>query len=499
MLRSLSSRLLLSYLLIILVCLVVVGLGLLLFVRMSPLWNRGTTLQVETASRTTMPLLRHESLAGDLSQERLQALLESVASELDVRILMVDRTGQVLFDTQQTWVGEDLSVALPARMSMPMSGLRTAGTFVDSEGAEWAFAAEPLRRSGNDRQVIVFAALQTRSLALAWFTENILPSLARAGLVALVVSILLALIVSASVGAPLRRVAHAVQAITRGETGVRAPVSGPQEVQDVAQALNRMVVQVEASRQSQREFVANVSHDLKTPLTSIQGFSQALLDGTVVDREGTLHAAGIISEEAERMRRMVDDLLILARFDAGQVALAREPVALAPLLQRCIDYLAPQAERAGVTVVLDAHEPATVIGDPDRLVLVFTNLLDNGIAHTPVGGQVTLTLRWRPGTHQTEVEIADTGEGIPAEELPRLFERFYQVDKSRRRGRGVGLGLAIAKEIAEAHGGEINAESTPGLGSRFTVRLPLDIPTASPDSGAAARSSAPRPQPKTSH
>jgi two-component system sensor histidine kinase ResE len=233
-----------------------------------------------------------------------------------------------------------------------------------------------------------------------------------------------------------------------------------------------MVDQVEAVQQSQRDFVANVSHELKTPLTSVQGFSQALLDGTAATPEATARAARVIHEEAERMRRMVDDLLTLARFDAGQMALAREPVELGPLLTSCVERLAPQAKAAQVHVELDLQGQMSVMGDADRLAQVLTNLLDNSVAHTPEGGKVALVLHPPTGSI-TEISITDSGEGIPAEEISRVFERFYQVDKSRPRRRGAGLGLAIVKEIVEAHGGTIAAESVVGLGSRFTVCLPV--------------------------
>jgi len=235
-----------------------------------------------------------------------------------------------------------------------------------------------------------------------------------------------------------------------------------------------MADQVEATRQSQRDFVANVSHELKTPLTSIQGFSQALLDGTASTPEATARAARIIHDEAERMRRLVDELLILARFDAGQMVMARDPVELGPLLRGCVEKLAPQAQAAGVALALDVPERLFVTGDTDRLAQVFTNLLDNALAHTPAGSKVVLAARPAEDRRAVEVAVADAGEGIPAGVLPRIFERFYQVDKSRRRSRGAGLGLAITKEIVEAHGGTITAESVVGLGTRFTVRLPAE-------------------------
>jgi signal transduction histidine kinase len=329
----------------------------------------------------------------------------------------------------------------------------------------------------SGRQSVLFIA--PRLQILAWFGDNLLPPVVQAGLIALLPSVLLALLISRSISKPLQQVASAAEAIARGEAGTRAPASGPTEVRALARSFNTMADQVEATHQSQRDFVANVSHELKTPLTSIQGFSQALLDGTASTPEATARAARVIHQEAERMRRMVDDLLVLARFDAGQMTLARDQVELGPLLRGCIEKLTPQARAAQVTLEMDAAQQVeaqpAVTGDADRLAQVFANLIDNGIAHTSAGGTVTVTLH-SAAENVAEIAVTDTGEGIPPEALSRIFERFYQVDKARShaRSRGAGLGLAITKEIIEAHGGTIAAESVVGLGSKFTVRLPTE-------------------------
>jgi len=462
MLRSLNSRLLLSYIVITLVCLLLVGLGLLLFMR--PLWSGATYLRLEAAARATVPLL----MRADAPGQRLD-LLAQAAADQEVRILVLDNAQMVRFDSDGAWEGQRLE--LPARAAVLRN--RTRGAFTAPNRGRWTFVGQAVAAPDGSRQVLLFASPQTRLLVLGWFAENLLPPLAQAGAVALVLSILLALLISRSVAAPLRRVTVAAEAIARGKTGTRAPVSGPSEVQALAQSFNTMADQVEAAQRSQRDFVANVSHELKTPLTSIQGFSQALLDGTASTPEATARAAHVIHDEAERMRRMVDELLMLARFDAGQVVMARERVELGPLLRACVEKLAPQAQEADVALELDTPEQLFVAGDGDRLAQVLANLLDNAVAHTPAGGRVIVAAYMVEGARAVEVTVTDTGEGIPAEALPRLFERFYQVDQARPRGRGAGLGLAITKEIVEAHGGMVAVESVVGLGSKFTVRLPL--------------------------
>jgi signal transduction histidine kinase len=239
-----------------------------------------------------------------------------------------------------------------------------------------------------------------------------------------------------------------------------------------------------------------VSHELKTPLTSIQGFSQAIMEGATQDEAARRRAAGIIYEEANRMTRLVEDLLDLARIDSGQVVMKKTRLDLGQLLSGTIDRLLPQAAQKQVKLVKQWEQLPPVVGDGDRLAQVFTNFLDNAVRHTPAGGRVTIAGRIarnlprprsvRAGTVRSdatttqaergdfvEISIADTGPGIPPEELARIFERFYQVDKSRKGGQGTGLGLAIAKEIIESHSGYVRPESIEGVGTKITVLLPI--------------------------
>jgi len=288
-----------------------------------------------------------------------------------------------------------------------------------------------------------------------------------------------------SVSSPLRRLDKAANAIAQGDYDQAVPVQGPTEVCELAENFNLMAEQVRASQQSQRDLLANVSHELKTPLTSIQGFAQAISDGAAGDAESIRHSASVIQDEAQRMARMVSELLDLARIESGQIVMRREPVQLGAVLRDGAAKLALRAQQAGVKLNVQVSDDLPVIiGDGDRLAQVFTNLLDNALKHTPEGGQVTLAARHLSGSSivrrgktwpaGVEVQVADTGGGIPPEDLGAHLERFYQVDKSRQRGGGLGLGLAIVKQIVEAHYGAIKAESVVGIGSRFVVTLPLD-------------------------
>jgi two-component system sensor histidine kinase ResE len=235
-----------------------------------------------------------------------------------------------------------------------------------------------------------------------------------------------------------------------------------------------MAARVIATQTSQRDFIANVSHELKTPLTSIQGFAEALLDGTADTPEARHQAAELIHSEAARMHRMALDLLDLARLDAGTAQLRMSTVDMAALLHSVKDKFTPIALNAGVILQISVDEslPA-LIGDGDRLAQVFGNLVDNALKFTPRDGSVNI--RANKNKDEIQVSVEDTGSGIPSGAIPHIFDRFYRADSARAGGdqQGVGLGLAIANEIVTAHGGRISVRSAVGRGTGFVVHLPL--------------------------
>jgi two-component system sensor histidine kinase ResE len=234
-----------------------------------------------------------------------------------------------------------------------------------------------------------------------------------------------------------------------------------------------MLARVQASQRSQRDLVANLSHELKTPLTSIQGFAQAQLEGAAESPVQRTHAAEVIHDEAGRMHRMVVDLLDLARLDAGPADLQISSVEPTSLLAGVVDRFRPLASAAGVELGKAANEMRALAGDGDRLGQVFTNLLDYALKFTARGGRIDVTASAQD--REPRVRVADNGIGISAKDLPHIFERFYQVDGARAGGEthGAGLGLAIAHEIVRAHGGRISVRSTPERGTEFTVYLPV--------------------------
>jgi two-component system phosphate regulon sensor histidine kinase PhoR len=230
------------------------------------------------------------------------------------------------------------------------------------------------------------------------------------------------------------------------------------------------ITQLEKLERVRQEFLSNVSHELKTPLTAIVAFVETLEAGALDDRENTERFLEIIRKNAARMQNLIDDILELSAIEAGNVGVKAEEIELSPLINDVIMSLAAKASSRGITVSNQVPAGTLVLVDPRRLEQMLTNLVDNAIKFNRDGGMVTISCE--SGT-RTRVLVKDTGEGIPAQHLERLFERFYRVDRARSREMGgTGLGLAIVKHLARAHGGEVRVSSELGQGSTFEIDLP---------------------------
>ncbi|MFI8712907.1 ATP-binding protein [Brevibacillus brevis] len=253
---------------------------------------------------------------------------------------------------------------------------------------------------------------------------------------------------------------------------VMVPLNDKDQIRG-AVAVLRDITQERKLDKMRNDFVANVSHELRTPLSMLQGYSEAIVDDIVATPEEHKELAQIIYDESARMTKLVNELLSLARMEAGHVELFQETMELRPYLERIQRKFTNLAREREIHLFLEISTTHThVLIDPDRMEQVLTNLIDNALRHTPSGGSVTIRAR---GDKTLLVEISDTGSGIPQEDLPFVFERFYKADKARTRGRlgGTGLGLAIAKNLVEAHGGTISVQSKLGEGTTFTIALML--------------------------
>lgn len=265
---------------------------------------------------------------------------------------------------------------------------------------------------------------------------------------------------------PVGDLVEAAGRIQEGDYTVRVLERGPPEVRSVARAFNAMTARLETSEKQRRSFLADVTHELRTPLAVIRGQAEGIADG--IYPGDAPHLAPIV-DATQTLERLVEDLRTLALSEAGTLRLAREPVDIAELVHEVVASFQMQAESAGISLRADVEgDLPSVSADPVRIRSVLANLITNAIAHTPRGGPVEVTARRSP--EAVVVAVADTGEGISADLLPRIFDRFVKSPGSR----GSGLGLAIARDIVQAHGGTIAAESRPGSGATVRFTLPIE-------------------------
>ena len=458
MFTSIRSRLWLSYAFVIAIALSIVAIVLLVFLIRNPVLSR--------QAQTQLVAVKDQVLENPKKFIKNPELLNEIAQTNNVRILVFDQKSRnVIVDTNP----DKPQIPFPRRNLLN----RTSRTVIDINGNAWLYTFSKLQNG----QILVVTAPRPRVKALNIFADQFFLPIVEAGIIAFLVSSILAFVLSRWVADPLQQVVIAARNYP-SEDMKPVPPRGPREVRDLTRAFNSMIGRVLASQKSQRDFVANVSHELKTPLTSIQGFAQAILDDTADTPEARKQAAQVIYDESGRMHRMALELLDLARLEAGTADLKMADVDIKVLLQSVAEKFTPQAKKINVALQLSIPDGLPMLtADGDRLAQVFTNLVDNALKFTPANGEVILSVN--KAEAEMELSVADSGVGVKSEALPHLFDRFYQADPSRAGGettagrRGAGLGLAIVKEIVEAHGGKIGVRSQVGRGTTFTIRLPL--------------------------
>ena len=274
---------------------------------------------------------------------------------------------------------------------------------------------------------------------------------------------------SRNLGRRLDRLSSAARAYAAGDFAVRAPDSGTDELADVGHAFNDMAAEMADIRRRERDFLMNVGHDLRTPLTTIRGYAEVLDSGTL-DADDLPRVAGVLHTQTDRLSRLVEDLMLLARLESREFDLRPEPVDLAAHLGEIVGVYRERADPAGVRVVAAIDDVGMVEVDPDRFAQIADNLLDNAMRYTPQEG--TVTVRLYRTADDVHLEVQDTGRGIDEDDLPHVFERLYVAQRYRPvRPEGSGLGLSIVKELAEAMRGRVVVAGSPGRGTTVSVVL----------------------------
>ena len=328
-------------------------------------------------------------------------------------------------------------------------------------------AAHPLRLGGDTGPIFgyLIVAKPKAELRETWVT--LLSRLAIAFLVSLVVVGGLVLYLSRRITKPVLALSGAMDEVSKGRYDVQVPdVPGGGEIRHLSERFREMTARLAEAEELERNFLMSVSHELRTPLTAIRGHVAALREGVVTDPEAAEESLAIVADEAERLGRLVGDVLDLAKLDAHRFTVLTEEVDMGRLLERAYSTFADEARRRGIEFTHDSDGAPVIVSDGDRVLQIISNLLANAFRWTPDGGRVDLALQSRNGA--VAIDVADTGPGLRADERDRIFRPFWSKDNT-----GTGLGLPIARELAMALGGRIELETEVGKGSRFRLVLPV--------------------------
>jgi signal transduction histidine kinase len=397
-------------------------------------------------SRMQFELSRYYSQQGDWTG--IQPFVEQWGGLYGQRIILTDARGTVVADSQGDLLGELYHSDLPGgTFSPPWGGAVVGRLYVSPEPSAGADSTSPQSLSDSVNRFLIWG-----------------------GLLAVAIALLFTFFLSRRISAPVKALTATAKQLGQGDFSQRVQFHSKGEVGELAQAFNSMASDLERAEQLRRNLVADVAHELRTPLSNIRGYLEAVRDGVIKPDADTIRS---LYEEAFLLSRLVDDLQELSLAEADELKLVSQARDISELINQTVAAVQAEAVAKGLSLSIDLPDKLPTVNiDSHRISQVLRNLLENAVAHTAKGDAITVTARQQGSW--IEVSVVDTGEGIPADDLPNIFERFYRVDKSRTRATGgSGLGLTIAKRLVEAHGGKIEVRSEVGKGSRFSFTLPV--------------------------
>ncbi|MBP2019365.1 signal transduction histidine kinase [Symbiobacterium terraclitae] len=430
---------------------------LLLFVLIPLEYALDQVLERFYATQVTEPLLYHSRQLADMLAADEGAIVAApmMAEMVGGEVVVLDEAGRPL-----EFVGASAVVPPEGTVQAVIAGRTFTGQLQTPEGRTFIVTGVPISGGGGGVLLLAPADPLRQSLQLArrylWLASGI----------TLLLGTGLALVMARSLTRPVLAMERATRSIATGDFSVRVAVDSTDEIGRLGQAINRMAAQLETYESNRREFLANVAHELRTPLSYIRGYTQALAEGIVTDPAEVRRYQQIVLDESIRVGRLVDDLMDLAQMGEGGMAFELIPLDLRVPVEQAALTVRPRAEEKGVRLAIDLPQPLPPVpADGGRIQQVVFNLLDNALRYTPAGGEIRVTAE--AGVDAVTVRVRDTGEGIAPDLLPHVFDRFF----GRRQG-GRGLGLAVVRSIVRAHGGHVGAESRQGEGSTFWFRLP---------------------------
>ena len=466
MIYSLRFRLLAAFALVILVT---VG-AIYLFVSQTTgveFRHYGERSEQAHFGRVAFELHRYYREHGDW--EGIQPYVEQWGNLYGRRIILTDSGGVVVADSDRELLGQQYQTDTPG-MSLPPP--RNQGWLPGKEyRPDTPGISLPPPWEGNSVGTFYISPGPSAIFpSPLWLSQTISRFLLWGALLAIAVALLVTYFLSRRISAPVKALTLAARRLGQGDLSQRVQSEDKSELGELAQAFNTMAENLERSEQLRRNMIADIAHELRTPLSNLKGYVEAIRDGMV---KPELDAIRSLDEEAMMLSQLVNDLQELSLAEAGELKLDCQKENVIELLKQIAGVKQSQAAAKGISLSADLPKKLPRVNiDSRRISQVLLNLIDNAITHTPQGGIITITARklddW------VEIGIEDTGEGIPAEHLPNVFERFYRVDKSRARATGgTGLGLAIARSLVEAHGGKIEVKSEEGKGSHFAFTIPM--------------------------
>ena len=386
-------------------------------------------------------------LQQGLSWEGVQSYVEDTADLTGTRIIFTAGNGTVMGDSARELIGENYTDSSKSPIELTWNQEIVGRAYIVPDPGAEEYVAPFVRLSASIN----------RSLLLG-------------GSLAIGIALLLTFILSRRMMSPIGVLAGTARRLGRGDLSQRVHLRGEGEIASLAEAFNSMADDLEYAEQLRRNMVADVAHELRTPLSNIQGYLEAIRDGMVEPDAGAIRS---LTEETALLSRLVNELQELSLAEAGELKLIFQAESIADLIRQAATSWQPQLAAGEISLSLEVPEDLPPVSvDWQRVNEVLHNVVENAVAHTRKGGTIKIVAGQKG--RRVEVTVSDTGEGIPAEDLPHIFERFYRVDKSRARATGgSGLGLTIAKRLVEAHGGTIVVKSTLGEGSHFSFTLPV--------------------------
>ena len=467
-----STRIALAFVAVGLVATFAVGGGL--FVSLRNLHRDETISTLGDIAQPVAARIRVAGLVADLAQE-LAAVAPSIRSDIGVYGIV----GRRVVTAQAASSAVDIAAIAVDPGQKP--GESRGGELTAADGSHLLYAVTVVREQGAAAvPVAIVLTLPDRSGALA--IGDLLRVLPIVVLLTTAVALPIAWGLSRSITRPLRRLAAATAALP-GAAIEPVPTEGPREVRELTDRFNATTGELERVRAEERELLANVRHDLRTPLTVVAGFAEALRDGTA-SGDGVTRAGGAIADEAARMERLIDDLRSIDELRAGRVGLRPEALDPASLAEDAAARFTGRASAAGIALSAAADQGLSLVADRHAIERILGNLVENALASGRRGGHVLVEARAAPGPGAAEgiaLRVSDDGPGFPPGSLERVFDRFYRADPSRTGG-GSGLGLSIVRALAAAHGGTATAENLAPTGARVTVILPR-VPPAPATAG----------------